>query len=357
VVKVSRRKKKSAKAKEEGAALPLLFNCDPAQNFTAWMQRVFPASTIDPKDAIRLWLNGHENTAAINAETPVTRALFQTAHPVDHLSDRSQVPPRSYDPTTQHIQEAVFAALATALGKDRSFSFTGSNRCGESDQVYRSPHGFVEQHHIGLATTRAVQPDAHSPARNTAAARSPRAPSVGLTFKLPVDPLIQPDAGPDNQSHVGLDSGMGHDLGSAVKTGLSSTPKIDGSLEATQPTHPNEKELFERVPSRSTSWSCLKHEQVPRSGPAAVANTESSAQQFSNSVHDNMVHSHLSFRATGSVPSTRVAVGGSSPPLAKPNAPQRGEIAVERYWDRYRSDIYLGISILILMTVILASFR
>ena len=356
MVKVSRRKKKSAQAKEERAALPLLFNCDPGQNFTAWMQRVFPASTIDPKDAIRLWLNGHENTAAINA-TPVTRALFQTAHPVDHLSDRSQVPLPSYDPTTHHIQEAVFAALATALGKDRSFSFTGSSRCGESDQVHQSPHGFVEQHYIGLATKGAVQPDAHSPARNTEATKFPTAPSGGLTFKLPVAPLIKPDASPDNQSHVGLESGVDHDLGSAVKRGSNSTPKFDGSLETTQPKHPNEKELFEQLLSRSTSRSCPKEEQVPRSGPAAVANTESSAQQFSNSVHHNMVHSHLSFRATGSVPSSRVAVGGSSPPLAKPNAPQRGEIAVEHYWDRYRSDIYLGISILILMTVILASFR
>jgi hypothetical protein len=301
VVKMNSRKKKPAK--EERADLPLLFNPDPGQNFSAWMHRAFPASTIDPKDAIRLWLSGHENTAGINAQTPVTRALFETAGPPYHLSDRPQVPPRSYDPTTHHIQEAVSAALAVALGKDPSLSFTSSNHCDKSDQVHLSQYGFVGQDDIGSATPRAVQPDHHSSPGNTAATKSPSAPSVGLRFGLPIAPLRQLDLVPDNQSHGGLDSGTDHDLGSAVSR------KIDGTLAAAQPLHPNERELVEILLSRSTSRSGLKEEQIPGSDTAP-----------------------------------------------------RGEIAsaielIGSYWDRHRSDIYLATSILILLTVMLASSR
>lgn len=186
------RKKRSGQP--ERTQVPLLFNPDPGENLTAWMQKTFPTKpTMQPEDAIRLWLSdGTKNISGINAETP---ALPQESHPQEHSEEPGSG--NGYRATVQQIAETVAAAVAAALYNEQPRRGPGHllptklNQPSEPRQVqvHKSVDDSVERHDVGAPTLRAVQPDA-CPVVNTGEAGVIKSPDTSAD---PAAAKMQPD--------------------------------------------------------------------------------------------------------------------------------------------------------------------
>jgi hypothetical protein len=246
----------------------------------------------------------------IKAEAPAPSALLQNSQPQDHRDDHPDVPCSGNGyPTVQQIAETVAAAVTAALckvqsGQDRGhFSLTQLDHPSEPSPVYQSADDPVDRHAIGTSTLSAVQ------------------------FKLPFPLPTQPGVAPENQSSVDVDSGEGGYLYLALQRALYSEAKVGG--------------LYSYDPDK---------EQIPKYDRAAMPKPKSNAVPLTV-LPDNV--GSLLASPTGSGPPTSTQLAATTERETSPSVLQ----SVIRYWDTYRADLCLGASLVILLLVIVRSFR